>query len=263
MKPMEALRQFDESKQSRREFLTRGAGTGLGLAALGMGGLAHAQQTQPMGGMGIDLYPGAVDAQGNYVLPPLPYDYDALEPHIDEETMRLHHDKHHAGYVQGLIQAEEDLAMARQESDYSGVEHAAQKAAFHGAGHFLHCIFWDSMTPEATAPKGALLRAIERDFGSLDKCKELYWNVSKGVEGSGWGILAFSIPARKLVMLQARNHQLATQWANIPLLVVDVWEHAYYKKYSNLRGEYLTAFMNVVNWENVGKRYEACWEMTS
>lgn len=255
-----------EQRQSRRGFIGQGVAAGLGLAALGQA--VRAQETQPAAQAGgatseaaalpklTDLFPGAVDAKGEYVLPALPYAYDALEPHIDAETMTLHHDKHHAGYVKGLKAAEVALDEARSAGDFAHVEALTQKAAFHGAGHFLHCIFWASMTPEPGKPSTALSRALTRDFDSFDKFWEQFFAASKTVEGSGWGILAYSVPANKLVILQARNHQYATQWGNIPLLAIDVWEHAYYKKYSNMRGDYINAFRNVIDWAAVSQRYE-------
>jgi Fe-Mn family superoxide dismutase len=225
------------------------------------GGLAGAADSAAGSQLGTVLYPGAVE-NGKYVLPPLPYAYDALEPYIDEETMRLHHDRHHQGYVNGLIAAEEGLAEARRSGDWSRVEHLAQKSAFHGAGHFLHSIFWQCMAPEGKRgePSAALARAIERDVGSMEACREQFFNTAKTVEGSGWGLLTWSIPARKLVILQARNHQYATQWANVPLLVVDVWEHAYYKKYGPARGDYIKAFMEVIDWPSVSGRFQALSE---
>ena len=109
--------------------------------------------------------------------------------------------------------------------------------------------------PEGGAPSGDLKQGIERDFGSMQGFDDTFSAAAKSVEGSGWGILAWSVPAKKLVVLQARNHQLGTQWANVPLLAIDVWEHAYYKKYSNMRGDYIKAFMNVINWKGLSERY--------
>ena len=223
-KPPEPVIPAGDNSISRRWLITHGAAGGAALAMFG--GLAYGQTTRSTNSAAVELYPGAVDADGAYALPPLPYGYDALEPHIDEETMRLHHDKHHAGYVKGLKKAEAALARARAGGDFAGIEHLTQKSAFHGAGHFLHCIFWAGMTPKSIRPSTDLGRALERDFGSLKTFQETFFHTSKSVEGSGWGLLCWSIPARKLIMQQARNHQLATQWGNVPLLVIDVWEHA-------------------------------------
>jgi Fe-Mn family superoxide dismutase len=192
-------------------------------------------------------------------LPPLPYPYDALEPHIDEQTMRLHHDIHHAGYVKGLNNAEAKLAEARAAGDFALVKHWSREAAFHGSGHLLHSIFWPNMISASeakSAPGGALAEAIERDFGSFEAFKAQFIAAATAVEGSGWGILAYRPSDDALVILTAEKHQNLTQWGVLPLLVLDVWEHAYYLKYQNRRGEYVKNFFNIINWENVAASYE-------
>lgn len=195
-----------------------------------------------------------------YELPPLPYAYDALEPHIDEQTMHLHHDIHHKGYVDGLNKAEAELAKARQGNDFALVKHWEREMAFHGSGHFLHAIFWTNMAPAGKggggAPSGALADQITKDFGSFDAFKAQYIAASTAVEGSGWGILAWQPAGQKLVILTAEKHQNLTQWGAIPLLVLDVWEHAYYLKYQNKRGDYVKAFWNIINWPDVASRLE-------
>jgi Fe-Mn family superoxide dismutase len=193
-------------------------------------------------------------------LPPLPYDYDALEPYIDEQTMRLHHDIHHAGYVTGLNNAEAKLAEARAASDFALVKHWSREAAFHGSGHLLHAIFWPNMIGAAeakAAPAGSLARAIDRDFGNFEAFKAQFIAASVAVEGSGWGILAYRPADDSLVVLTAEKHQNLTQWGVIPLLVLDVWEHAYYLKYQNRRAEYVKNFFNIINWDDVAARYKA------
>ena len=192
-------------------------------------------------------------------LPPLPYAYDALEPYIDEQTMRLHHDIHHAGYVKGLNTAEAKLAEARAAGDYGLIKHWSREAAFHGSGHLLHSIFWPNMIAASeakAAPGGALAGAIDRDFGSFAAFKAQFAAASNAVEGSGWGILAYRPADDSLVILTAEKHQNLTQWGVIPLLVLDVWEHAYYLKYQNRRPEYTEAFFNIINWDDVAKRYD-------
>lgn len=242
----------------RRQFLKAAAAAGLTLALTGEVGLARAATAEKAAKSGgVDLYAGAVDAQGQYVLPPLPYAYDALEPHLDEATLHLHHDKHHKAYVEGLLKAEKDLAQARGSGDFAPADFAMRRAAFNGGGHFLHCIYWVSLSPKPAQPSADLQKAIERDFGSLKICQEELASAAKGVMGGGWGILCWSIPAKKLIILQTQNHDLMTQWANIPLVVADVWEHAYYKKYSNDRGAYLKALMEIINWEGASARYDA------
>ena len=192
-------------------------------------------------------------------LPPLPYAYDALEPYIDEQTMRLHHDIHHAGYVKGLNNAEAKLADARAAGDFALVKHWSREAAFHGSGHLLHSIFWPNMIAASEAkpaPEGALAEAIKRDFGSFEAFKSQFVAASTAVEGSGWGILAYRPDDGALVILTAEKHQNLTQWGVVPLLVLDVWEHAYYLKYQNRRGEYVKNFFNIINWDDVAARLE-------
>jgi Fe-Mn family superoxide dismutase len=195
--------------------------------------------------------------KGEYLLPALPYAYSALEPHIDEQTMRLHHDKHHLAYVNGLNAALAALAKAREANDYSLVQYHTNQASFHGAGHILHLIFWNNMSPNGGGePKGALAQAIVRDFGSLAAFKANFSAAANKVEGSGWAILAYQPVGQQLVILQAEKHQNLTQWGAVPLLVLDVWEHAYYLKYQNRRADYVTAFHNVINWNDVAERFE-------
>jgi len=192
-------------------------------------------------------------------LPPLPYDYDALEPYVDAQTMHLHHDIHHAGYVKGLNNAEEKLAKAREAGDFALIKHWSREAAFHGSGHLLHSIFWPNMIAASqakAAPEGALAEAIDRDFGSFDAFEAQFQAAAGAVEGSGWGILAYRPDDGALVVLTAEKHQNLTQWGVIPLLVLDVWEHAYYLKYQNRRGEYVQNFFNIINWDDVAARYD-------
>lgn len=197
-------------------------------------------------------------AAGAYVLPPLPYAHDALEPFIDEQTMRIHHDKHHAGYVRGLNKAVAKLAEIRAGSGDAGlIKHWSRELAFHGCGHVNHTMFWQGMAPAASSgtPAGGLAEAIERDFGGLKALASQFKAASKSVEGSGWGWLAYEPIAGKLVVLQNEKHQNQALTGAVPLLGVDVWEHAYYLKYQNRRGDYLDAFWQVVNWPVVGMRF--------
>lgn len=191
-----------------------------------------------------------------HVLPDLPYDYNALEPHIDEQTMRLHHDKHHQSYVDGLNKAEEKLEEARKNGDFALVKHWEREVAFHGSGHMLHSIFWPNMAPKAGAePSGELAEAIKRDFGSYDAFQKHFQAAATAVEGSGWGILAYQTLNDHLIILGVEKHQNLNQYGSIPILVLDVWEHAYYLKYQNKRPDYVKAFFNVVNWKDVAERY--------
>lgn len=188
-------------------------------------------------------------------LPPLDYPYNALEPFIDEQTMKLHHDMHHAAYVKGLNTAEAKLAEAREKKDFALVKHWERELAFHGAGHFLHCVFWKNMAPNAGGkPQGKVFQQIERDFGSYDAWVAQFKAAAVAVEGSGWAMLVKNHVTGRLETLTAEKHQNLTQWVVEPLLVLDVWEHAYYLKYQNRRAEYVDAFFNVINWKDVEGR---------
>lgn len=194
---------------------------------------------------------------GEHSLPPLPYDYDALEPYIDEKTMRLHHDSHHRSYVDGLNYAEKMMAQARRTGDYKLIKHWEREAAFHGAGHYLHTIFWNIMEPNGGGePAGDLANQIKKVFGSYSRFKQHFSSAAEKVEAVGWAILVWSPRSRRLEILQAEKHQNLSQWDAIPLLVLDVWEHAYYLKYNNNRKAYIEAWWNVVNWGHVEERFE-------
>ena len=184
----------------------------------------------------------------------LPYDYDALEPHYDEATVRLHHDKHQAAYVAGLNKAEEALREARASGDYASIQHWEKQLAFHGSGNLLHVLFWDSMSPHGGAdPTDSLLEQIEKDFGTYETFKKQFTAAAVAVEGSGWAVLGWMPAYEKLYILQIENHQKLTIWGIRPILVLDVWEHAYYLKYQNRRPEWVESWWNLVNWENAAK----------
>ncbi|KYG33173.1 superoxide dismutase [Alkalihalobacillus trypoxylicola] len=194
---------------------------------------------------------------GGHVLPPLPYSYDALEPIIAEEIMYLHHDKHHQSYVDGLNKAELALQQARENSDYSLVKHWERELAFHGAGHYLHSLFWEIMTPSGGGqPVGRLARQINEDFGSFEQMKNHFTEAANQVEGGGWAMLVWSPRSKRLEILQAEKHQNLSQQDMIPLLVLDVWEHAYYLQYKNEKKKYIENWWNIVNWRAVSDRFD-------
>ncbi|QPC46743.1 superoxide dismutase [Mangrovibacillus cuniculi] len=200
---------------------------------------------------------GNVTPIGEHVLPPLPYSYNALEPYIAEEIMRLHHTKHHQSYVTGLNKAEKALQQARETGDFTSVKAESRELAFHGSGHYLHTIFWTNLSPEGGGePTGRLRKQIEKDFGSYQAFKSHFSEAAKAVEGVGWAILVWAAQPKRLEILQSERHMLLTQWNTIPILALDVWEHAYYLQYENRRPEYVEAFWNVVNWKNVADRLE-------
>ncbi|MFB3160353.1 superoxide dismutase [Neobacillus sp. 179-J 1A1 HS] len=199
---------------------------------------------------------------GGHTLPELPYAYNALEPFISEEIMRLHHDKHHRSYVEGLNKAEVNLKKARDTNDFSLIKHWSRELAFHGSGHYLHTIFWKNMIPKGGgSPQGLLKKEIENYFGSFEKFKKQFSEAAKQVEGVGWAILVWSPRARHLEILQSERHMLLTQWDTIPLLVLDVWEHAYYLQYKNNRSGYVDNWWNLVNWNDVEMRFDKAFEI--
>ncbi|MDF2658498.1 MAG: superoxide dismutase [Paenibacillus sp.] len=193
---------------------------------------------------------------GGHTLPPLPYAYNALEPHIDEKTMRIHHDKHHQTYVDGLNKAEKMMEQARKTGDFDLIKHWEREAAFNGAGHYLHTLFWYVMAPKAGGkPTGAIATQIDRDFGSFESFRKHFSAAADKVEGGGWAVLVWSPRSHRLEILQAEKHQNLSQWDAIPLLALDVWEHAYYLKHQNERPKYIEAWWNVVNWPYVNDRF--------
>jgi Fe-Mn family superoxide dismutase len=194
----------------------------------------------------------------NYTLPKLPYDYDALEPHYDAETLEIHHSKHHQGYVNGLNSAIEALAEARRTGDFGSVKHLERELAFHGGGHALHSIFWRNLSPDGGGrPEGPLASAIDNEFGGYDGFDAQMRAATAAVEGSGWGALVVHPASARLAVLQIENHHknLIPGWD--PILVIDVWEHAYYLKYRNKRADFVGAVMDhLVDWTDVSGRYE-------
>ena len=193
-----------------------------------------------------------------YVLPDLPYKYNALEPAISEEIMRLHHDKHHAAYVNGangaLEKLEKGRAVGLKDVDVKAI---LRDLAFNASGHVLHSLFWTNMSPKAGGkPGGNLSDQINKDFGSFDSFKLQLSNAAKTVEGSGWGILAYDPLSEQLLTLQTEKHQNLTVQGSIPLLVLDVWEHAYYLQYKNDRGAFVDKLWDVVSWSDVEARFD-------
>jgi len=190
-----------------------------------------------------------------HVLPELPYAYNALEPHYDEATLTLHHSKHHQGYVGGLNKAEEELTKSRESGDFSLIKHWERELAFHGSGHLLHSLFWANMSPTGGGePTGQLMENIVNNFGSFEAFKKQFSAAAASVEGSGWALLVHSKEFKGLRILTIEKHQDVTLIGGIPLLTIDVWEHAYYLKYQNRRADWIAAWWNVVNWDDVARR---------
>ena len=197
---------------------------------------------------------------GRYTLPKLPYAYDALEPSIDATTMRIHHDRHHQGYINGLNNALSQLSEIRDgHGNGAIIKHWSRELSFHGSGHVNHAMFWSNMAPANTGgggePEGALAAKLREDFGSYDKFKAQFVAASKSVEGSGWGWLVWEPMAGRLLVLQGEKQQDMMMTGVVPLLGLDVWEHAYYLKYQNKRAEYCVNWFDVVNWPRVAARF--------
>ena len=195
-----------------------------------------------------------------YNLPKLPYAYEALEPVIDVGTVTLHHDKHHSAYVAGFNGTLKKIVEAREKGDYAAIKALDKDLAFHGSGVVLHNLYWENLCPKAECKEptsGALLEQVKADFGDLAKLKAEMGAAAKAVEGSGWAVLVWDHASGQLLVLQAENHQKLTIWGVTPLLVLDVWEHAYYLKYQNNRAAYVDALWGIVNWTAVEKRFKA------
>ena len=191
-----------------------------------------------------------------YILPELPYDYAALEPHISAKIMELHHDKHHAAYVAGANAALEQLEEARANGSYGNVSKLSKDLAFNLGGHTNHSIFWKNLSPEGgDKPTGELAAAIDEFFGSFDKFREHFTNVALTIQGSGWAILAWDTVGKRLIIEQLYDQQGNISVALIPVLQLDMWEHAFYLDYQNVKGDYVKAFWNIVNWADVAERF--------
>lgn len=196
-------------------------------------------------------------ADGQYVLPPLPYHPAALEPFLDEETVTLHHDRHHLGYVMGANVAAATLrAIALGEQPESLAEAATHKLAFHVGGHLLHCLYWHSLSPNPQPLSSPdLLAAMRLSFGSFDGFCRVFRAVALAVEGSGWAVLGVEPMSQRLIICAVHRHQMSLVPAMRPILVCDVWEHAYYLRYKNNRAAYVEAFIRQVHWSAVAHRF--------
>ena len=198
-----------------------------------------------------------------YVLPDLTYDYGALEPSISGKIMELHHDKHHLAYVNGANLALEALEEAREKNDLTWVNKLQKDLAFNLAGHVNHTVFWRNMSPEGgDKPVGELAAAINEFFGSYDAFRAHFTAAALGIQGSGWAILAWDILGSKLIIEQLYDHQGNLAAGSIPLLMLDMWEHAFYLDYQNVKGEYVKAFWNIVSWPDIQARFEAARSKT-
>ncbi len=228
----------------RREFLASSFAVGAGLLLPRRFALAHASHGGP------------------YELPKLPYAYDALEPHIDARTMEIHHTKHHAGYVRKLNAAVAGTDWAKKSPEELVAhldklpEEIRTAVRNNGGGHVNHSLFWTVMSGSGGGePQGALRKTMERDFGGLDKFAAQFAAAATGRFGSGWAWLCYCPEAKKLSVGSTPNQDSHITQGHVPILGLDVWEHAYYLKYQNRRADYVKAFFNVIDWENVAARY--------
>ncbi len=198
-----------------------------------------------------------------YVLPDLPYDYAALEPHISARIMELHHDKHHRTYVDGANAALQQLEEARSGGDFSSIAAIGKALAFNVSGHVLHSLFWKNMSPDGGGePQGELADAFERDFGSFDKFKKQMTQAAATHMGSGWAALVWDSISSRLLTAQIHDHQSETLVGSVPLMVIDAWEHAYYLQYQNEKAKFFDAIWNVWNWEDIAGRFAEAQKAT-
>jgi Fe-Mn family superoxide dismutase len=192
-----------------------------------------------------------------YKLPELTYDYSALEPHISARIMELHHSKHHQAYVTGANAALEAMAEARANNNFGTLPKLQKDFAFNLGGHVNHSIFWQNLSPEGGEVSGNLSAAIDEFFGSFDGFKNHFSAAAVGIQGSGWAYLAWDALGNRLVIGQLYDQQGNIAMGNIPLLMLDMWEHAFYLDYQNVKADYVKAFWNIVNWADVAKRFDS------
>ncbi len=262
-------RGVDHQAGSDTERLTRRAAiASLAVGAAAAPALAALQPDRSLPGIARDpndtargplTLPGYDAEAGKYVLPDLPYAADALEPHIDAETMRLHHGRHHNAYVNGLNRALDKLAGIREgHVDAGEIKFWSRELSFHGSGHVNHALFWHMMAPareRQQEPGEQLAAAIRRDFDGMSGFLKHFKAAANAVEGNGWGWLVHEPVSGRLLVLQGESQQNLMLTGARPLLGVDVWEHAYYLKYQNRRADYVEAFANVINWAFVDRLY--------
>jgi len=193
----------------------------------------------------------------DYTLPELPYDYGALDPHISGKIMELHHDKHHANYVAGLNTAIEKLEEARESGNYATINLLEKNLAFNLGGHINHSIFWKNLSPDGgDKPDGELGAAIDDNFGSFDAYRAQFDATALGIQGSGWAITAWDTLGQKLVIVQLYDQQSNIPATLIPIQQLDMWEHAFYLDYLNVKADYVKAFWNLASWSDVAGRLD-------
>ena len=193
-----------------------------------------------------------------YTLPDLAYDFAALEPHISGRIMQLHHGKHHAAYVAGANATLDLMAEARDKNDLTWINKLQKDLAFNLGGHVNHSIFWKNLSASGgDKPTGELAAAIDEYFGSFDSFRAHFSASAMGIQGSGWSILAWDVLGQRLIIEQLYDQQGNLVAASVPLLMLDMWEHAFYLDYQNVKADYVGAFWNIVSWQDVQARFEA------
>ncbi|MCW3461849.1 superoxide dismutase [Chitinophaga nivalis] len=212
---------------------------------------------------GFSPKPFLADPKAPFVLPALPYAFDALEPNIDRQTMEIHHDKHHAAYVKNLNDAVNGTTFASLtlEQILRRITYKDNAIRNNGGGHYNHSLFWTLLSPNKTNPSDKLKGLISKAFGSWEQFQQQFNDAAKTQFGSGWAWLIVT-PGKKLAVINTPNQdnplmQNIVKQRGTPILALDVWEHAYYLKYQNKRPDYINAFWNVINWDEVEKRYNA------
>ncbi|MFI2486033.1 superoxide dismutase [Promicromonospora kroppenstedtii] len=199
-----------------------------------------------------------------YTLPDLPYDYSALEPHISGRIMELHHDKHHATYVDGANKALETLEEARESGDLATVNLAEKNLAFNLGGHINHTVFWNNLSPDGGGePDGELAAGITEFFGSFAAFQAHFTAVATGIQGSGWAVLGWDGIGQRPLVFQLFDQQANVPLGITPLLMLDMWEHAFYLDYLNVKADYVKAFWNLTNWPDVAGRLDQARAATS
>jgi Fe-Mn family superoxide dismutase len=201
-----------------------------------------------------------------YVLPKLPYDYNGLEPYISEQQLTIHHDKHHLTYVNAANAAFKKLEEARKNKAEIDVKAMLKELSFNIGGHQLHSIFWPTMAPAGKGgggePTGKLAEAINDTFGSFAQFKAEFSKAAATTEGSGWAALAIDVKTKQLAIMQIEKHNVNVYTGFYIVMVLDVWEHAYYLDYKNERPKFVEAFWNIINWEQINKRFEEAFTTT-
>ena len=192
-----------------------------------------------------------------YTLPELDYDYAALEPHISGKIMELHHSKHHNAYVTGANKALENIAAAQESGDFATINQFQRDLTFNLGGHLNHSVFWKNLSPNGGGePEGELMEAIKDAFGSFDGFVKQFTAVATGIQGSGWSVLAYDSVGGRLTTFQMYDQANNVPAGTLPILMLDMWEHAFYLDYLNVKADYVKAFWNLVNWQDVAARLE-------